>query len=255
MKKAHFLIALVLLASACAGNVPRPNDLVTQTEAMADLKDTVQIRHTINLSAVEPSVGLPDVWVASAQGSGFIVHSAIHPAYSIVATAQHVCIHEDPVEIPKEVQGLVAFKHTYDIKRLDGRSFTAKIVYEDAKIDVCLLRVEELIGVPVHFTNPPPLGTQVISTGAPKGVWGVDRGVINDGRYCGVRQPEEDAEYEYPLLTLSGVSGGGASGGPAWYRGRVFGLVRATRTEHGYIVFAVPSYEVQKAVAKYLKTK
>jgi serine protease Do len=165
-----------------------------------------------------------------AQGSGFFIS-----ADGYVVTNNHVVSNAKTVEITTD----------------DGKTYDAKVIGNDAKTDMALLKVDgrsDLPHVTLSGTNP-RIGDWVIAVGNPFGLGGtVTAGIVSaNGRDIGAGPYDDFIQIDAPVNR-------GNSGGPVFdAEGNVIGVTTAIYSPSGGSVgigFAIPADTVKSVVAQ-----
>ena len=113
--------------------------------------------------------------------SGFVIETTPDGAFAI--TAGHVCDTEyDLSKMPN-----VEARAIYLVSRLDGEQFEARVLSYNSQLDVCMLYVKNLIGVPavVVSDRAPTPGDKVYNLAAPVGIYRKNMVPIIEGRFNG----------------------------------------------------------------------
>jgi serine protease Do len=168
-----------------------------------------------------------------AQGSGFFISPD-----GYVLTNNHVIQHAKRVQI----------------KTVEGKSLSARIVGADAKTDLAVLKVEGSGHPAVTFASTPPrVGDWVLAMGNPYGLGGtVTAGIVSaSGRDIGSGSYNDFLQIDAPVNK-------GNSGGPTFnMQGEVVGINTAIYSPSGGsvgIAFDIPA-DAAKTIADQLKTK
>lgn len=231
----HLLIvALAALLASCAAH-PTPAERVT--DPLVALQSTVKIYNTFTLNIPGNTGEAPERAVS---GSGVVLDQegrGVMDFHTLIVTAKHVCVGP---EVPEAMAAVgVTMTSAILIERGDGARFKAVPVHLAGDADLCFLGVMAIVARPAKLASQNPvIGSKVIWTGAPKGLWaGTGHvGVVSEGLYSGI----DVASFHEPLMIFSGTAVGGNSGGPIWYQGEVVGILVATATHEGLIVLGVP---------------
>lgn len=130
-----------------------------------------------------------------------------------------------------------------------GACFSARLACRDSVTDVAFLRIDQSFdAVPLHRTAPsPPVGTTVISYGAP---WGL-LGTLAEGYISGENRYLSTPFAVHPFLQLSLLAQPGSSGSPVLDReGYVLGMISDIAGASGSyegLTFAVPVQVIEQA--------
>ena len=163
-------------------------------------------------------------------GSGFVVSNTA--TGSIIATAAHVCMAEDP-----------RAEMEYSITDIDGKSYEGKLLKTQVKGDMCVLYVKNLYKPALKVANRAPRpGDKVYNIAAPLGIFNAQMVPILEGRYNGLG-PKGRAIYSLPAA-------GGSSGSMILNSNfEVIGMLTAVQTQFRTITIG-PSY---KGLKKFLR--
>ena len=168
-------------------------------------------------------------------GSGFVV--ANNSAGSLAITAEHVCSASSPGMDIKIV-----------LTDLDGNEYPAKVVAEDAKNDICMLKAKGLHRKAVQMSMVPPYpGDRLYNISAPLGIFDKQMVPILEGRYDG----ESNGSAIYSLPAAPGSSGSMVLNS----RFEIVGLVHSLHIRFPTISLG-PTYKsikefIEKNIAKY----
>jgi len=181
----------------------------------------------------QPGVGTRPQ-IVQAQGSGFFIS-----ADGYILTNNHVVDHAKSV----------------NVKTIDGKMYSAKVIGADAKTDLAVLKVEGGNGFPfVTFASSAPrIGDWVLAVGNPFGLGGtVTAGIVSaQGRDIGSGPYNDFLQIDAPVNK-------GNSGGPTFnLQGQVVGVNTAIYSPSGGsvgIAFDIPA-ETAKVVAAQLEAK
>jgi serine protease Do len=225
-----WLLAITLLAG-CAGTPPGaeapeagmaiPPEMARFNELLASLADRLKpaLVHVRLRRAEAPEEGEERDEPRRSQGSGFIV-----TADGVVVTNAHV------------VEG----NSTVQVRLFDGRRFSAKVIGRDSRVDLALLRIEGVQGLPTlpfADSNRVRVGEFVLALGHPFGLeHSVSFGIVSrKGAPLTVAAPGFD------FIQTDAAINPGNSGGPLVnMAGQVIG-VNSMAARNGSIGFAIPA--------------
>src|SRR5262249_37835490 len=164
------------------------------------------------------------------QGSGFFISA---DGYAV--TNNHVVDKADVVEVTTD----------------DGKTYTAKVIGNDPKTDIALIKIEGHSDFPyVNFaTTAPRIGDWVLAVGNPFGLGGtVTAGIVSArGRDIGAGPYDDFIQIDAPVNK-------GNSGGPTFdVDGNVIGVNTAIYSPSGGsigIAFAIPAETVRSVVGQ-----
>ena len=225
-----FFVGLALLL-ACA-NIPHHGSTLPESIEDRLPRDSfvfLLVKETVGSSCLMGvCVSKPKTSVFS--GSGFVVSNTT--TGSIIATAAHVCMAEDP-----------RAEMEYSITDIDGKSYEGKLLKTQIKGDMCVLYVKNLHKPALKMANRAPRpGDKVYNIAAPLGIFNAQMVPILEGRYNGLG-PKGRAIYSLPAA-------GGSSGSMILNSNfEVIGMLTAVQTQFRTITIG-PSY---KGLKKFLR--
>lgn len=171
------------------------------------------------------------------KGSGFIVD-----AKGYVLTNEHVAANNEEIKV----------------HLVDGRSFPAKVVGKDARLDIAVLKIEgkNLPAVKFGDSDKLRLGEWVIAIGNPFGLEStVTAGIVSAvGRR--IRHPETGQELEDIIQTDAAINKGNSGGPLVNLRGEVVGMNTIIYSPTGGSVgigFAIGSNTIQSVLEDLIK--
>jgi serine protease Do len=182
----------------------------------------------------QPSRPNAQPFLVHAQGSGFFIS-----ADGYILTNNHVVDHAKRVQV----------------KTIDGKTYTAKVIGTDSKTDLAVLKVKGSgdFTFAKFASAPPRVGDWVLAMGNPYGLGGtVTAGIVSaSGRDIGSGPYDDYLQIDAPVNK-------GNSGGPSFdMRGEVVGINTAIYSPSGGsvgIAFDIPA-PTAKMVAEQLMTK
>ena len=168
--------------------------------------------------------------LVTGQGSGFFISA---DGYAV--TANHVIEKAQTVQVTTDA----------------GKTYTAKVIGTDARTDVALIKIDDLVSFPyVKFSERAPrIGDWVIAVGSPFGLGStVTAGIVSArGRDIGEGPYDDFIQIDAPVNR-------GNSGGPTFnIEGEVIGVNTAIYSPSGGsvgIAFAIPAETVKGVVAQ-----
>jgi serine protease Do len=238
-----WLLAITLLAG-CAGTPPGaeapeagmaiPPEMARFNELLASLADRLKpaLVHVRLRREEVPEEGQERDEPRRSQGSGFLVTPD-----GVVVTNAHV------------VEGAT----TVQVRLFDGRRFTAKVIGRDSRVDLALLRIEGVQGLPTlpfADSNGVRVGEFVLALGHPFGLeHSVSFGIVSrKGAPLTVAAPGFD------FIQTDAAINPGNSGGPLVnMAGQVIG-VNSMAARNGTIGFAIPANLVKMLMPQLIMT-
>ena len=209
--------------AAVAPELARFNDL------LAGLAESVKppiVHVRVRRAAVTKDKDEPEGEPRRASGSGFIIDPA-----GLIVTNAHV------------VEGATAV----EVRLFDGRRFLAKVLGKDNRIDLAVLKIDGVQGLPVHplgDSNRIRVGEFVLALGHPFGLeHSVSFGIVSR-----LGQPLTVAAPGFDFIQTDAAINPGNSGGPLVnMAGEVVGI-NSMAARNGSIGFAIPSNLVKMLV-------
>lgn len=203
-------------------------------QVSAVMSHTVKILHNI----YEDSIGEVK-FAGSESGSGTIIAKDTLKNKSLVLTADHVCQTSvsagDVLGLFLSVQRVDSFVVTAENKEIKMR-----VKFRDVVNDICIIEVDGVFGTPAYISSfYPPIGTEVVTAGAPSGQWLGGLANVVFGRYIG--ESAEDIRLgassfkkfqQYSIPTI-----GGMSGSAVYYNGRFFSILTIGHSEYENIAW------------------
>jgi serine protease Do len=236
------LLALVVgaaLLSGCVGSASKgsdaqvikptaaPPELARFNELLADLADRLKpaLVH-VRVRRETPREEGQDPDLRRSSGSGFIIASD-----GVIVTNAHV------------VEGVT----TAQVRLFDGRRFTARVIGRDNRVDLALLRLDNVSGLPtlaMGDSNRVRVGEFVLALGHPFGL----EHTVSFGIVSRKGPPLTVAAPGFDFLQTDAAINPGNSGGPLVnMAGEVVG-VNSMAARNGSIGFAIPTNLVKLLV-------
>jgi hypothetical protein len=191
-----------------------------------------------------------------ASGSGAVVSYYASEDKSLVLTAWHVCeTYEVGQRLNRMFYDIVITSVKRKVFSAENRSSEFSIIYQDKSNDLCIVETDGVVGnVASVAHDTPPHGAEIMTAGAPAGLWGIYNASIRDGRYQGVRSKVLRIWYGGEMLSFKNflywsIPGrGGTSGSGVYYNGKLFSIHNASGWTHsGY---GPPTDKVRDAIHK-----
>lgn len=175
-------------------------------------------------------------------GSGVVVRNNYTKKESLILSVAHVT-HPQMVSLEIDESGMYFFKiDTIEmvVESLDGNKCSAFPMAGHRDQDMSVIKSSCIAGVAAELADDvPPVGANVLISGAalgyhPKGIF-----IVTDGRYMGIDESGEE------IITLPSAPGHSGSG--IFYKGKVIGLL-SKRTVHYEHISICVSLENAKAL-------
>ena len=173
---------------------------------------------------------------------------------SDLITAGHVCksLKVIPVSVidystfTVKTVALPVTSDSYELRDRNGNETPVKIVLDDDKVDLCMLRSAKPLGFPLEIAdNDPPYASSTWDISAAGGLWGGGVAPIIDLKYAGRGKIWGD---DVEALVFTGLAQGGASGSAIMYQGRVVAVLTEASTNYIRMASGVPHEVVQKFI-------
>ncbi len=172
----------------------------------------------------------------SYSGTGVVLDSRQNG--SLILTVSHLCA---------LTESLVS--HVMVLNN-ENQSTNGTPVYQNVTNDLCIMKTEKPIGLPIKFAKiMPPLWAKVIYLGAPVGMFGNGLSYVGEGRYFGLKENDKITSGYASVPSTMGASGSGL-----FYKGKLIGIineVQSLKFDHGTMF--VPLNTINKFLIKATK--
>lgn len=176
----------------------------------------------------------PDAGSGGAIGTGVIID--VIGGESLVATVGHVAHKKDPLEGQEDTPSLLRVTSSVlTIRTLAGQVCPAEEIFFSEKEDLSILRVKCIAGTPMPLADAlPPMGSEVLVSGAALGLHPDGIFIPVDGRYVG-NIKERGLGY-----AVTNPVAAGHSGSPVIHNGKIIGILKSHRLDWEHLSFFVP---------------
>lgn len=175
-------------------------------------------------------------------GSGVVVRNNFDKKESLILSVAHVT-HPQQVSLEMDESGMYFFKIDkieMFVETLDGNKCSAFQMAGNREQDVSVIKSSCIAGVAADLADQaPPVGANVMISGAALGYHPMNIFIVTDGRYMGLDENNEE------IVTLPSAPGHSGSG--LFYKGKVIGLLSKRTIAYEHISICV-SLENAKAL-------
>lgn len=188
---------------------------------------------------------------AGAVGTGVVVE--VEGGESLVITVAHVA-HKKDIIVDTDSEDPSLFRvdtSSLTVRTLEGTECPAEEIYYNEIEDLSILRIACIAGVPLPLAGGlPPIGSEVLVTGAalsihPDGIF-----IPVDGRYVGVLDVGSISDKH----AMTNPIAPGHSGSPVTYDGKLIGVARSHRLDWEHLSFFVPIDVIRSGISSVRKT-
>ena len=225
-------IILAFMSSACIKKCDPLDRFTEGYDARSAMKSSVKIHAKLigkrkNILKVTSEANEDEKIEMSWSGSGVVVRNDYNRKQSLLLSVHHVT-HPEPLMLRIDEKGIYIVKVEslkLQIETLDGTMCEANPIAGNFKQDLSVISSKCIAGEAVQLADElPPVGANVMISGAalgfhPKGIF-----IVTDGRFMGI--DEESGEEVITLPSAPGHSGSGV-----FYKGKIIGLL-SKRTIH-----------------------
>jgi hypothetical protein len=237
-------IALIMLSN-CAFN--KCNTLFEGSDARDAMESTVKIymkitgvRKNIISTFSAPADGTEETM--SWTGSGVVVENDEKNNQSLIMSVAHVT-HGENMMLKADEGGLYIFvvtKKELKIEKLNGETCEASPIIGDTEQDLSVISSKCIAGAATPLADElPPVGANVMVSGAALGYHPKNIFIVTDGRYMGI-----DEKSGEEIITLPAAPGHSGSG--IFYRGKVVGLLSKRTVAYEHITICVSLENAKK---------
>lgn len=178
-------------------------------------------------------------------GTGAVIKNDLSRNESLILSVAHVT-NPDQVELRTTPIGFYFFiidKVELSIEKLDGSVCEAASVISNSKKDISVIRSKCIAGTVAEIAKElPPVGSNIIISGAALGFHPPNIFIVVDGRYMGI---DNDSGEE---ITTAAVAGG-HSGSGVFYRGKIVGILTKRTIKYEHISFCVSLENIKDIIS------
>lgn len=257
-RKIAAIVLMALMFNACIHRFPDPGG----ADARDVMAQTVKIE--VNVAGVKltkigedadgkAQLKVEEGVVVGWSGTGVVVaaDASRGKGESLVMSAAHVLNVPQAIPIVKDgkLESIIIVQAALmTVTNLSGSVCEAQPIYVDTVQDVGIARALCVAGNVAELSSElPPIGAQVLTTGAGLGLHPNGVFITVDGRYLGL------SDGENPRAMLSMDTAPGHSGSGVFHEGRLFSIVSSHYVNHESITYAVPLEQLQKALGAGMK--
>ena len=246
-------ISFFMIIFFCACNQTAINQVYPRDKQLSKSVYKMNIKEIIDIRKIkeivnDENIEIPDFASQGYTATAWVIKKENNLSY--IMTAGHVC------ETNKFYSGenfgpMPIVSVDYTIEDSNGKKYTAYVVADDDKIDLCILYVSANLEQELTLSTKDPDYGQIIKyIGAPLGIWGGGITPIFSGLFSGRGKIWGGNSEE--SLTLTTTAAPGVSGCPVFYNGKVIGVFTAVGSSFNNIGTAVPWNVVANFKKQYL---